>query len=53
MFGSVAGGGMLVEDAVAERHGQQFCRSGAYDLSVTSTRQFGSRAEHYQYTVRD
>jgi hypothetical protein len=53
IFERVVGGGMLVEDAVAERHGQQFCRSGAYDFPVTSTRQFGSRAEHYQYTVRD
>jgi hypothetical protein len=43
---------MLVEDAVAERHGQQFCRSGAYDLPVTLTRQFGSRAEHSEYSVR-
>jgi hypothetical protein len=47
ILGRVTGGGMLVEDAIAERHGQQFCRSGAYDFPVTSTRQFGSRAEHY------
>jgi hypothetical protein len=49
----IAGGAMLVEDVVVERHGQQFCRSGAYDLPVTSTRQFGSRAERHQYTARD